>query len=138
MVGGGEQDNVQIVHWLQRGADLGDPLSSYDLGRAYEQGKGVPVDSEKAVKLYENAALYNNANAMYALGVLYENGKGVKPDQQKALMWFILAAKYRNPEAGKQVTAVSSKLKPNQVAKAERNVTSYMEVQKKPLTLISK
>src|ERR1019366_10155158 len=59
-------------------------------GRAYERGSAVPLDLQKAIELYQNAALHNNAKAMFALGNLYNEGKGVTQDRQQALMWFIL------------------------------------------------
>jgi TPR repeat protein len=127
---GVQQDSAEIIHWLQRGADLGDPAASYDLGRAYERGSAVPLDLQKAIELYQNAALHNNAKAMFALGNLYNEGKGVTQDRQQALMWFILAAKYGDPDAGKQVTALSAELKPNQVKKAKQDAVRYTSIQK--------
>lgn len=101
---------------LQCLADLGDKEAQFALGRAYEEGAGVPRDYRRAAKLYRAAAsptsgiiyVYSPgvgeapsqvmplrsgpdrpglAQAARGLARLYERGLGVEPDPEKAALW---------------------------------------------------
>jgi hypothetical protein len=64
------------------------PPTTYNLGRLYEQGSGVPRDSGLARLWYEKAAVLGDPEAMLSLGVLYENGRGVPTDYEQARQFY--------------------------------------------------
>lgn len=66
-----------------------DALNS--LGFMYEYGHGTPVNPERAVECYREAAEKNDARGQMNLGRLYEEGSGVKKDMTEAYKWFFLA-----------------------------------------------
>jgi enhanced entry protein EnhC len=76
-----------------------DPVGQYNLGLVYEEGKGQPVDQEKAVSLYLQAAEMGHSQSMVRLAGLYFNGEGVKKDPQQALDWYKKAAEKGDREA---------------------------------------
>jgi TPR repeat protein len=74
-------------------ANTGDASAQYDLGYAYEKGKGAPQDYAQAADWYEKAALQGYAAAQGALGLLYEHNEGIPQDYGEAYFWLALAAK---------------------------------------------
>ena len=64
----------------------------FALGVLYQEGKGVKLDKEKAISLFEMAAKKNHPAAQYNLGVMYANGEGVLQDYRTALSWYQKAA----------------------------------------------
>ena len=68
-------------------------------GRRYENGEGVPVDVNRAVRLYCKAANQGHADAQYYLGWIYSHGRGVKRDDALAAAWFKRAAALNHPQA---------------------------------------
>ena len=70
---------------LRRMAELGDRVSMYDLGVAYETGMGVAKDQVEATKLFKKSADLGVLVAQYNLGVAYANGQGVEVDNAEAV-----------------------------------------------------
>ncbi|HUW19840.1 MAG TPA: tetratricopeptide repeat protein [Sedimentisphaerales bacterium] len=69
------------------------------LGRMYEEGKGVAKDDSKAAELYRKvfesyrkAAEAGDIESMCSLGIKYANGQRVPKDYVKAVKWFCKAA----------------------------------------------
>lgn len=77
---------------MQR-ALAGDATAQLELGRAYEDGKGVPQDEAKAVEWFRKAAEQGNAAAQNSLGVMYAHGRGVERNREEAVRWYRKAAK---------------------------------------------
>jgi TPR repeat protein len=73
-------------------ATAGDASAQYNLGYAYEKGKGAPQDYAQAADWYEKAALQGYAAAQGALGILYEHNQGIPQDYGEAYFWLDLAA----------------------------------------------
>jgi TPR repeat protein len=65
-------------------AEAGNAGSQVELGRRYEQGKGVAKDQAEAVKWFRKAAEQNFAKAQFNLGVCYAHGEGVAKDEVEA------------------------------------------------------
>jgi hypothetical protein len=63
-----------------------------NLGRLYENGKGVKLDHAKAREWYQRGADAGNTIAMNLLGRLYEKGLGVAREYAKAREWYQKAA----------------------------------------------
>jgi uncharacterized protein len=116
---------VQPIGWIRQGmlsqilecintlsafislaVEAGIPEAEFQLGIAFQEGKGVKADQAKAFDLIEKGMMLQiiqNINtlsallspaakarlpeAQYNLGRLYQNGKGVKADLVKAFYW---------------------------------------------------
>jgi TPR repeat protein len=78
---------------LAQHAESGDAQAQFELGRAYEDGKGVAQDDEQAVQWFRKSADQGNAQAQNALGVMYALGRGVQRDKEEAVRWYKKAAK---------------------------------------------
>jgi uncharacterized protein len=78
---------------LARRAESGDAQAQFQLGRAYEDGKGVAQDDARATELFRKSADQGNAQAQNSLGVMYALGRGVQQDKEEAVRWYKKAAK---------------------------------------------
>jgi hypothetical protein len=78
---------------LTQRAEAGDAEAQVELGRAYEDGKGVEQDDVRAVEWFRKSAEQGNAQAQNALGVMYALGRGVERDKEEAVRWYKKAAK---------------------------------------------
>ncbi|AFN35762.1 tetratricopeptide repeat protein [Taylorella equigenitalis] len=77
---------------LEQNAAEGDARSQFKLGEAYEFGKGVEKNPEKAFELYSKAANHGYRAAQTNLGFLYDTGTGTKQDFDAAMNWYKAAA----------------------------------------------
>ena len=80
-------------------AESGDAQAQFELGRAYEDGKGVPQDDTLAAEWFRKSAEQGNAQAQNSLGVMYALGRGVQRDKEEAVRWYKKAAKQDMAEA---------------------------------------
>ena len=78
----------------------------YNLGKMYDDGKGVLRDDVESVRWYRKAANQGYAKAQFLLGTMYENGEGVTKDKARAGKWYrmsirglLVAAKQGDAEA---------------------------------------
>src|ERR1700680_3639420 len=80
---------VQLSHGeivqLQAKAQVGDPDAQLNLGRAYEDGDGLPQNDEQAAKWYRAAAEQGNAIAQNNLGLMIRSGRGVEQNKKEAV-----------------------------------------------------
>ncbi len=81
-----------VVGRMRSAADGGDALAQSRLGRAYENGNGVPADSERAHVWYRKAADQRFPPAEFAVGMDYARGHGVQLDNEEAVEWVRRAA----------------------------------------------
>jgi len=84
---------------LQANAEAGDASAQLALGRAYQDGKGVPQDYTLAAKWYQKAAEQGNAVAQNNLGIMYRTGSGVEKNKEEAVKWYGLASRQKNASA---------------------------------------
>jgi TPR repeat protein/serine/threonine protein kinase len=70
-----------------------------NVGCMYDEGLGVPVNHEEALKWFTLAAQHGDTKGMENLGSYYENGKGVKKDFETALTWYKRSAALGSPNA---------------------------------------
>jgi len=87
------------VSQLQTNAQAGDSAAQLKLGKAYEDGNGIPQSDNQAVKWYRAAAEQGNAAAQNDLGRMFRLGRGVEQDKAEAVNWYRKAAKQENPNA---------------------------------------
>jgi uncharacterized protein len=77
----------------EQACDAGNPLGCTNLGWVYQFGKGVPVDLDAAMRLYQRGCDGTRCSGRNLLGCtnvgrLYRDGIGVKPDAQRAVAIF--------------------------------------------------
>ncbi|MBQ4401377.1 MAG: SEL1-like repeat protein, partial [Synergistaceae bacterium] len=72
-----------------------------NLGRMYEEGRGVKQDYKKALEYYIKGAGNGNIYAMTNLARIYENGLGTKKDMKKALDFYRKASAEGSAQARK-------------------------------------
>jgi uncharacterized protein len=89
----------EAIAQLQAKADAGDADAQVSLGRAYEDGNGVPKNDRQAVRWYRVAAEQGNAKAQDDLGLMFRSGLGVDQDKTEAVKWYRKAAQQENPNA---------------------------------------
>jgi TPR repeat protein len=80
------------IEQLKKAAAQGKADAQYELGMCYQNGEGVGLDEEEAVRWYLAAATQGNARAQYSLALGYFNGSGVKKDEKEAIRWYCMAA----------------------------------------------
>jgi TPR repeat protein len=86
------QDFGEAVIWWRKAADQGMPDAMYQVGRAYNDGRGVPKDGAQAAIWYRKAAEKGHQASQVGLGRLYAEGFGVASDKEQALLWLRKAA----------------------------------------------
>ncbi len=86
------KDFKLAAEWFRKAADLGDAKAQYNLGVAYNEGKGVPQDFGQAAVWFRKAAEQGIVQAQNNLGFLYKQGQGAPQDYAQAAEWFQKAA----------------------------------------------
>jgi len=106
-----DDDYLSAAENYQLAALSGDRIGQFNLGLIYEDGKGTPVDAEKAKNLYQQSAEKGYSKAMTQLAGIYFRQQNI----HQALHWYKKAAALG--EAGAQYhlgllseTAVGTKL----------------------------
>jgi len=84
---------------LRRRAEYGDDSAAFQLGMAYEIGRGVPQRCATAAQWVARAAGEGNAAAQYNLGLRYREGDGVAVDEDEAVKWLQKAAARQSSDA---------------------------------------
>ena len=69
---------------LRRRAEYGDVSAAFQLGMAYEIGRGVSQQCTSAAQWVARAAGEGNAAAQFNLGLRYRDGDGVPADEDEA------------------------------------------------------
>jgi uncharacterized protein len=87
------------ISQLQTKAQADDSTAQLNLGKAYEDGNGVPRSDNQALKWYRAAAEQGNATAQNEVGLMFRLGGGVEQDKVEAVRWYRKAAKQENPNA---------------------------------------
>ena len=73
-------------------AEVGSVDAQFNMGWAYEHGKGVPQDYYQAATWYQLAADQELARAQYRLGTMYLFGRGIPQNDRQAMKWYRRAA----------------------------------------------
>lgn len=87
------------ISQLQNRAEAGDASAQSRLGKAYQEGDGVPQNNVLAAKWFRKAADQGDPVAENSLGTMYRIGEGVAGDKEDAVRWYKKAAKQKNPKA---------------------------------------
>ena len=112
-------------------AEQGDALAQFGLGLMYRDGKGVPQDTQEAVKWYRKAAEQGNAQAQFNLGLMYSNGQGVPQDFIRAHVWYSVAAAALSGDEGKMAIKfrdrAASRMTAAQIGQAQEMARRYQQ-----------
>ena len=114
------QDPTEAVGWYRKAAAQGQIDAQVTLGQIYANGDLATEDVNEAMKWFRKAAEHGNADAQYELGKMYAERLGVKRDDVQALKRLKLASLSRDLPAIADRDALAAKLRPSQVAEAER------------------
>jgi hypothetical protein len=98
---------------LRRRAEYGDDAAAFQLGMAYEIGRGVSQQCTSAAQWVARAAGEGNAAAQFNLGLRYRDGDGVAVDEDEALKWLQQAAAQQNSDALGVLTAHQASVIPS-------------------------
>ncbi len=106
-------------------AEEGDPIAQFNLGLLYLDGHGVPQSPMEAANWFRRAAEQDYTQAQHNLGAMYGSGQGVKRDFVQAYKWLNICAAKGNSGCVTQRDLIAKKLKPGQVAEAQRLATDF-------------
>lgn len=106
-------------------AEGGDPIAQFNLGLLYLDGHGVPQNPAEAANWFRRAAEQDYTQAQHNLGAMYGSGQGVKRDLVQAYKWLNICAAKGNSGCATQRDLIAKKLKPGQVADAQRLATDF-------------
>jgi len=101
-------------------AEQGSRDAQYNVGLAYEGGKGVPQNYAEAAKWILRAANQGQIEAQHDLGAMYGRGEGVKRDYIQAYKWMSICAAKGNGGCASQRDLLAQKLKGAKLADAQR------------------
>ena len=96
---GFRQDGDKALSLWHRAAELGHPVSYYNIGCAYRHGRGVERDMRKAVHYYELAAMGGDVWARNNLGA-FEGDAG---NMGRALKHFMIAVEFGDHDSVKNI-----------------------------------
>lgn len=65
----------------------------FEQAKSYHDGKGVRIDIDKAIEIYQKSAALGNSDAILNLGYIYFTGQGGVQDFNKAQQYYLEAAK---------------------------------------------
>ena len=89
----------RTIRALEELSKSGSARATFELGRHYETGAGVPESYTKAFDLYCKAAKTGHADAAYHLAQLYLHGQGVGRNRVQAAAWIERAVEKGHPYA---------------------------------------
>ena len=90
---------IEAVAFFRRAAEKGHAGAAYELGAAYAEGNGVPIDLDLAAQWYNTAAARGEPRAQYLIGAAFYLGAGVEQDQVRAVRYLGDAAVQGNADA---------------------------------------
>lgn len=112
-------DPREAAKWFRKAAELGHAGAMAELGKLYEEGRGVLMNARKAVQWYRKAAELGNAEGMFYLGGACRYGWGVDGDLQEALKWYREASELGHSQAVREMCRIEAVLKAAEQGDAE-------------------
>jgi len=108
--GEGAEVLKEYVREYRKAAEQGDASAQYNLGWAYERGRGIAEDFRESVKWYRKAAEQGFAPAQYIMGRMHDPSvayytdrrvkrEGIADDITSSLRWYRKAAEQGHPQA---------------------------------------
>ena len=104
-IGGDYEENFykMSVDLANKAQGLGESSAQWILALAYEHGRGVTANAEKAIAHFRLGAEMGNASCQQALGCCYIKGEGVPENKEKGFALCMKAAEQGNGLAMKNV-----------------------------------
>jgi TPR repeat protein len=100
----GKEGRDRAISLIEDAADAGDVNAANLLGSLYAQGRGVPLDPQKAMLFFEMGMVAGNSPAMSSMGDMFRNGVGpIAADPEKAMALYAEAASRGNQGAARKV-----------------------------------
>lgn len=121
---GVEKSPDKAMELFSLAADQGNAAAQANLGDRFEFGEGIR-SPKAAAYYYRLAAQQGFRDAQLDLARLYELGKGVPQDPVQAWRWYALAARQGDASAARNRDRVSLKMRPAQIAEAQRLVGDW-------------
>ena len=94
-----EGKDAEAFQRFQQAAGRGHGPAAYELGEAYNAGRGVEQDLNAGAKWINDAALRGEPRAQYAVGAALYNGAGVSQDYARATAYLGRAAEQGHADA---------------------------------------
>ncbi len=98
------QDHAEAIKLWSKAAASGNAEAQRELGRCYNDGKGVAQDKEEACKWYRKAAEQGNVEAQRLVDGCYYYGQGTPRDYKEAFRWYLKAAEQGDAEAQYEIS----------------------------------
>jgi len=94
-----EGNDAEAARRFLQAAERGHGPAAYELGEAYNAGRGVDKDLTAGAKWINAAAARGEPRAQYAVGAAFYNGAGVDQDYLRAAEYLGKAAEQGHPDA---------------------------------------
>lgn len=86
-----DDNNNEVMSWLQKSAEQGEPQALYNLGISYHRGDiGGKADISKSNELFRQSAESGYSAAYSRMAAIYSNGEGVEKNLTIAKYWAAL------------------------------------------------
>lgn len=95
---GAGDDYAESVKWAEKAAEQGNADAMWVLALAYEHGRGIDNDLEKASEYYRRGAEQGHAACQNSLGCMYLNGKPMARDMKTGYHWLLRSAEQGNAQ----------------------------------------
>lgn len=120
-----KKDEAESRRWTERAAQAGDPRAMHNLGLAFFQGSGGPMNKTTAAQWFRRAADLGRIDSQFNLANLYEQGAGVSQNAAESYKWYLIAARGGDAEARASAERIRKGLSPEARAAAERSAAGF-------------
>lgn len=100
---GSDTDYAESVVWAERAMQQGNGKGYWILALAYQHGRGVEADLDKAIELYQMGVNLGDVSCIYNMGCKYLTGEGVVQDKHKGFEMIKNAAEHGNGYAMREL-----------------------------------
>ena len=125
------QNRAESANWFLRAANNGHPEAQFGIGMMHFTGQQLSKDLEKAASWFRKAAEQGHHRSQGLLGGLYFQGQGVPQDLIQSYKWFALASSSGDAKAERVLSAIATKMTPEEIAKARELAQEWIIQYKK-------
>ncbi len=119
-------DATQAARWYGNSARMNLAAAQCNLALLHAAGRGVPKDAKRALELFRSAAGRGDVRAQFLLGAALHLGTLSPPNREEAGKWLQLAASQGHAAARAHLSAVNSKLTPDQQKTVDKQVSTFL------------
>lgn len=83
---------AQAVEWYRKAAEQGDVEAQRILAYMFQDGLGIPIDTDQAIHWYHKAAEQGDCWSQFWLGTMLQTGEGASATADQAIQWYQKAA----------------------------------------------